>query len=250
MWGELMSGDGKAAGVGSLEDRLGYGFADPALLEAALTHPSLGGGRRTQKRSTGPAGRPGFAYERLEFLGDRVLGLIVAERLMARFPDEPEGGLTRRHAALVQAEALARVARGMDLGPALKLSAGESGGGGRDNPALLADACEAVIGAVYLDGGLEAARRVVDAHWQALMEAPPTPPVDPKTALQEWLQARGLARPVYEIRREEGPAHAPHFEVAARLADGRSATGTGTSKRAAEKQAARALLARLEEEAR
>jgi ribonuclease-3 len=212
---------------------LQHEFARPELLRRALTHPSLaGGGARS--------------YERLEFLGDRVLGLVVAEMLFRRFAEEPEGDLAKRHAMLVRRETLALVARELDLGPLLELSPGEEDSGGRANPAILADACEAVFGALYLDGGIEAARRVIVEHWTALLELDATPPQDNKTALQEWAQARGLPLPAYRVAGQSGPPHDPRFVVQVAVEGQAAASGEGGSKRAAEQAAAGTLLARLQ----
>jgi ribonuclease-3 len=188
-------------------------------------------------------GRAG--YERLEFLGDRVLGLIVAEALLERFPAEREGDIAKRHAQLVRRDSLAQVARALGLGRHLILSRGEEEAGARDNPGVLADALEAVIAALYLDAGLDAARRFVLAHWAPLMEADQRPPRDPKTALQEWAQGRGMARPVYTELACSGPPHAPVFTVEARLEGVEPVEATGRSKREAEQGAASGLLARL-----
>ncbi|MBI4183796.1 MAG: ribonuclease III [Proteobacteria bacterium] len=214
----------------------GHDFRHPELLRRALTHTSV-----PRARAAG-----GENYERLEFLGDRVLALVVAEMLLEEFPAEREGAIARRHAALVRREALARVATGLGLARFLHLSRGEEESGGRSNPALLADACEAVIGALYLDGGLEAAARFVRGHWRPLLAEAPTPPRDAKTALQEWAQARGLALPTYRLVAAEGPPHEPRFTVEVALAGVVPALAKGASKRAAEKAAARALLRRLE----
>lgn len=208
----------------------GASFRAPELLAEALTHRSAGGRA---------------SNERLEFLGDRVLGLVVAERLMAAWPAEPEGALARRFAALVSAPALAGVAAGVGLGERLAMSASEAANGGRENAGNLANACEAVIGALYLDGGLPAAAAFIDRHWSGLIAAQTAPPVDPKTALQEWAQARGLGLPAYRIVAVEGPHHKPTFRVAAELADLGTAQAEGAGKRAAEQAAAARLLAGL-----
>jgi len=218
---------------------LGYVFHSPALLAEALTHPSLSGGRRSAQRH----GRGG--YERLEFLGDRVLGLLVAEWLMECFPTEAEGGLAKRHVALVRRESLCQVAETLGLGEHLRLSPGEADSGGRHNRTILADACEALIGALYLDGGLEVARRFVHAYWTPLLEAIERPPQDGKTMLQEWAQGRGLPLPAYRIVERTGPAHRPEFEVAVEVPGLPVASGHGSSRRAAEQAAAAVLLAQL-----
>lgn len=225
----MTNGDGLAA----LGEALGHRFADPGLLTQAVTHASLPGG-----------GHSGD-YERLEFLGDRVLGLVVADLLYRRFPGEPEGALAKRFAALVSGDSLARVAASIGLGRHLRLSRGEEETGGRANVGLLADCCEAVIGALYLDGGLAAAAAFIARHWQGLMEADLAPPQDPRTALQEWAQARGLPLPAYETVQEEGPPHDPTFVVRVAVAGFPAAEGSARSKRAAATAAASVLLQRL-----
>jgi ribonuclease III len=215
-----------------LVEALGHSFADPELLVEALTHPSAVPRRGSPRRS----------YERLEFLGDRVLGLVVAELLWRRYPDEAEGELTRRHAGLVRREALVDVARALELGKFVILSAGEAQAGARDNSSVLADACEAVIAALYLDGGLEAARRFVERHWEPRIQAAAAPPRDPKTALQEWAQGRGQGLPVYETVSVQGPAHKRIFTVSAQVEGPERAIASGSSKRAAETAAAAELL--------
>jgi ribonuclease III len=219
---------------------IGYRFIRPGLLREALTHPSAlvsGAGRR---RNT--AGR---TYERLEFLGDRVLGLVVADLLWRQFESEPEGHLTRRHTHLVRREALVRVAETLGLGRHLVLSRAEAAAGAAANPGILADVCEALIAAIYLDGGFEAASGFVQRLWQPLIEEMEEPPRDPKTALQEWAQARGLALPAYEVVATSGPDHSPRFTVAATLTGCNRATATASSKRTAEARAAKLLLDRL-----
>lgn len=225
--------------LAELAEALGHRFAKPGLLIDAVTHPSVGG---MDRYGRGGGLAPGHAYERLEFLGDRVLGLVIARWLLERFPIEPEGHLAKRHAALVRRETLGRVAEVIDLGRYLRLSAGEDEAGGRSNRAILADACEAVIGALFLDGGLEAAERFIRAHWAPFIDRAEPPPQDPKTALQEWAQARGKPLPHYETIAQSGPAHEPRFEVRVTVAGEPPASAIGPSKRAAEKAAASALL--------
>ena len=222
---------------------IGYAFARSELLEEALTHPSAlapehGRGRRRLNS-------PHRGYERLEFLGDRVLGLVVAELLWRRFENEPEGHLTRRLTHLVRREALARVANAIGLRNHLVLSRAEAAAGAAANPGILADVCEALIAAVYLDGGFEAASTFVRRFWEPLIDEMEGPPRDPKTALQEWAQARGLALPAYELVETSGPDHAPLFTVAASVAGRDRATATASSKRIAEARAAAILLERL-----
>jgi ribonuclease-3 len=214
--------------------RLGHEFGRPELLVEALTHPSMAAGADNQ---------------RLEFLGDRVLGLVIAEALLAQDPGATEGTLAPRLNALVRKETCAEVAVALDLGAALRMGRSEMLTGGRRKTALLGDAMEAVIAAVYLDGGLEAARRLILRAWGARIGAVRAVPRDAKTALQEWAQARGLAPPVYRDLEREGPDHAPVFSVEARLQDGRAAGGRAASKRAAQQVAAEALLAIVEGQA-
>src|SRR5690348_5402077 len=231
---------GRPDDLAELVRNLGHRFAQPDLLAEAVTHPSLGGMERSPRGAA--ARQPGTIYERLEFLGDRVLGLVVAEWLLERFPDEREGDLAKRHANLVRREALGTVADRINLGRHLRLSPGEDEHGGRANRAILADACEAVIGALFLDGGLEAPRRFIRSAWADLIERVAPPPLDAKTALQEWAQARGKPLPTYETIGQSGPAHEPVFDVRVVVADLEPVVARGNSKRTAEKNAASALL--------
>jgi len=224
-----------AASITPLEDSLGHHFAKTDLLLEALTHPSAVRRRGISKRG----------YERLEFLGDRVLGLIVAELLWRRFPSEAEGELTRRQTHLVRREALAEVAEAVGLGEQLIVSPGEDAAGVRENASVLADVCEAVIAALYLDGGLSAARRFVETRWAPRLAALGEPPRDPKTTLQEWVQARGLPLPSYKTVATEGPAHRRRFTVTVEVSGLPPATAAGATKRAAEAAAAAAALATL-----
>jgi ribonuclease-3 len=221
---------------------IGYEFARRELLEEALTHPSalVPEPRRRHRRPPTKRG-----YERLEFLGDRVLGLVVADCLWRRFEGESEGDLARRHTHLVRREALVRVAERIGLGRYIFLSRSEAAAGGAANPGILADACEALIAAIYLDGGFEAASALVRRFWEPLIEEMEEPPRDPKTALQEWAQARGPALPAYELVATNGPDHAPLFTVMASVAGADPATATASSKRLAEAKAAAILLDRL-----
>ena len=237
-----------AASVNQEAARLiGHGFGRPELLIEALTHPSAlakpGKGRRRRHRGLAPPN-----YERLEFLGDRVLGLVIADLLWRRFADEPEGHLTRRLTQLVRREALARVAGEMGLGRHLRLSPAEAASGAARNPGILADVVEAVIAAIYLDGGLPAAFAFVERHWAPLIaEMETAPPRDPKTTLQEWAQGRGLGLPCYRLVESCGPDHARQFTVAVAVKGQDEASATARSKRAAETAAAAALLDRLSE---
>ena len=219
----------------ALAARIGHDFRDPALLDRALTH-----------RSSAESGRGGLrSNERLEFLGDRVLGLLVAEWLSEKFPQEREGALGRRLSVLVSATACAEVAEALGLGPALKVEKAGGKAGLRDGLNVLADATEAVIGAIYLDAGLDAARRFVRAEWAARIAADPTPPVNAKSRLQEYLLGRGQPLPQYEVLSAEGPDHRPLFTVEV-TAEGRSARATGESKQAAQQAAAETWLAEVE----
>ncbi len=219
--------------TGALEERLGYRFRDRGLLDLALTHVSA------------PGAGTGVSYQRLEFLGDRVLGLAVAEMLYAAFPDAAEGELSRRLAELVRKESCAEVAVAWDVGPCLKLGAGEVHSGGRRNAAILADACEAIIGAAFIDGGYDAAKALVERAFAGRLAAPRRPLRDAKTALQEWAQGRGKPLPVYETVGQTGPDHDPQFEVRLTVEGVEPITARAGSKRAAEKSAALALLQRV-----
>jgi ribonuclease III len=214
-----------------LLNKLGYRFENPALLDEALTHVSA-------------PKADGQSYQRLEFLGDRVLGLAIADLLYRTFPGAPEGELSRRLAELVRRESCAEIAIMWDVGPYLKLGAGEAHAGERRNQTILADVCEAIIGAAFLDGGYEAARDLVERAFQPLLEAPRRPLRDPKSALQEWAQGRGLPPPTYSIVEQTGPDHAPKFRVMVKVKGAETEFGLGTSKRIAEQAAARSLLLR------
>lgn len=225
-------------GVGRLEAALDYRFKKPTLLIEALTHPSAPQRTAAARRS----------YERLEFLGDRVLDLIVAQLLWHRFPDDDEGALTRRQVALVRRETLAAVAREIGLGDFVIVSAGEDAAGVRENTSVLSDVCEALIAALYVDGGIAPAQRFVERHWRRYFDAT-QPSRDPKTALQEWAQARGLNLPSYAVIETSGPPHRRRFTVTVCVAGDKAETASGNSKREAETAAASALLASLGETA-
>jgi ribonuclease-3 len=223
------------------EGIMGHEFGRPDLLSEALTHRSAAhGGRTRAKHERRGAG----SNERLEFVGDRVLGLVIAEWLVERFPAEQEGELGRRFAYLVSRPVLAGIAEGLGLREALAIAPNEAraGVGGLAN--TLADALEAAIGALFLDAGLDPARRFVRGAWAGAMEGQVQPPKDAKTALQEWLMARGLPLPSYVETERTGPSHAPCFVIAVTGA-GQSGTGTGTNKREAERLAAADLLGKL-----
>jgi ribonuclease-3 len=221
-------------GDGSLEERIGYRFKDTGLFDSALSHISaLKGGRN----------RAG-SYQRLEFLGDHVLGLVISDMLFRAFPKADEGELSRRLADLVRKETCADIARAIDLGAAIRLGSSEANAGGRKRPAILADVCEALIGAVYLDGGYPAAEALVGRLWDARMKTKAQPLRDPKTVLQEWAQARGLPTPAYREVARSGPDHDPVFRVTVQLPKLAPAEGSGRSKRGAEQAAAAAMMTR------
>jgi ribonuclease III len=222
-----------AADLAAFSARLGHEFRQPDLLLRAVTHSSLSSQTRPSN-------------ERLEFLGDRVLGLSIATALFEADERAAEGQLAPRFNALVRQETCADVAREVGLGEVMKLGRSEMMSGGRRKEALLGDAMEAVIAAVYLDGGFDAARRVVLALWGSRIARAAEAARDPKSSLQEWAQARGLPPPTYTETGREGPDHQPIFTVEARLTTGEADTGRASGKRSAEQAAARALLARLE----
>ncbi|PVH28994.1 ribonuclease III [Pararhodobacter oceanensis] len=213
--------------------RLGHEFQRPELLIRALTHASAGSITRPHN-------------QRLEFLGDRVLGLVISEALFSADKKATEGQLAPRYNALVRKETCADIARQMDLGAVLRLGRSEMLSGGRRKNALLGDAMEAVLAAVYLDGGLDAVRSLILHHWKQRIDGVEQDARDAKTALQEWAQAQGNPPPDYVEIERSGPPHAPVFTIEARVTDGRSARASAGSKRMAEQAAAKALLARVE----
>jgi ribonuclease-3 len=224
-----------SAELKAFEGRLGHHFAKPELLLRAVTHASIGTATRPDN-------------QRLEFLGDRVLGLVMAEALLSADTGAREGQLAPRFNALVRKESCAAVAREIGLGDVLKLGRSEMLTGGRRKEALLGDAMEAVIAAAYLDAGFDAARAMVLRLWGDRIAGVETDARDPKTALQEWAQARGMPPPSYIEAARSGPDHQPLFTVAVRVETGESAEAQAGSKRIAEQQAAKALLTRLENE--
>ncbi len=217
----------KREDLDACETALDVRFGDRDLLREALTHASA---------------KADVSNERMEFLGDRVLGLVIAETLVQRYPGESEGRLAPRLNALVSRETCAQIAEGIGLGDHLVMARSEAQSGGRRKPALLANAMEAVIAAVYMDGGLHEARAFILSHWAHLLDAQESAPRDPKTALQEWAQARGQDLPAYEAVGRSGPDHAPLFTIRVTLDKGQSAEAVAPSKRAAEREAARLLL--------
>jgi len=220
----------RQAPLDDLEATLGQRFNDSTMLREALTHSSA--------KSTA-------SNERLEFLGDRVLGLVIAEALIDRHPTESEGHLAPRLNALVSRETCAVIAERLGLGEYLVMARAEAQSGGRRKPALLANAMEAVIAAIYLDSGMAASRHFILTHWAHLFAAQTDAPVDPKTALQEWAQARGRPLPLYETVAQDGPDHAPRFTVRVTLDTGQSAEAIAAAKRAGERESARLLMNRI-----
>lgn len=216
----------------TLEKKISYVFEDVKLLESALTHSSL------QKK--------GCNNERLEFLGDRVLGLAVAALLYRAFPEEKEGELAKRHTALVQQKALVEVAGRLGLSLHLNVSQGEKKAGGLQKDTILADAVEALIGAIFIDGGYAPAAKFVTDFWQSMVQET-APPEDPKTALQEWAQAQGKPLPEYRVVSKSGSDHAPVFEIEVQVEGEGSARAKAPSKRQAEKDAALLMLQRQTE---
>ncbi|KKB81089.1 ribonuclease [Devosia soli] len=217
-----------------LQNRLGHHFADPDLLSRALTHSS----------AVSPGKRVERSYQRLEFLGDRVLGLVVADMLYARFPKANEGELSRTLNTLVRKETCAIIARQLGLGPEMILGDSEARTGGADKEAILGDVTEAIIGAIFLDGGLEPAAEFVRKHFEEFIADGQTHRADAKTTLQEWAQARGLEPPTYALVERTGPDHAPEFTIAIDLAGFERISATGPSKKIAEHKAAEDFLKR------
>ncbi len=216
-----------------LQEVLGHFYNNKALLEEALTHSSAEGD---------------VSYQRLEFLGDRVLGLVIADFLLRSFPDENEGDLARRLSGLVDKTMLARVAIEAEIGKFILMSEGEKAAGGDANENILADVMEALIGAAYLDAGLETCRKMIESLWGDRLFEMVSPPIDPKTELQEWTQGRGMGLPQYELVGRTGPDHAPVFDIRANIESYPPVVAQGTSRRAAEKAAAELMLASLQKE--
>lgn len=214
-------------------DSLGYAFKNSQWLEEALTHPSCN--LKTEDGSP-------FSYQRLEFLGDAVLGAVVSQLLFEHFPQESEGALARRKAALVNKEAVAEVVRELGIQQHIRFSATEEQSGAQENISVQEDVGEAVIGAIFTDGGYEAARAFIEAHWLPRLHAQTEAPVDAKTALQEWTQARGLGLPAYSVVGQEGPAHAPLFTVEVAVEGQPSQQAAASNKRQAEQLAADQML--------
>jgi ribonuclease-3 len=218
----------------ALEARLGYRFADPDLLDRALTHSS----------AISPGKRIAQSYQRLEFLGDRVLGLVIADLLYRRLPKANEGELSRSLNALVRKETCAAIARQLNLGPELNLGDSEARTGGAEKEAILGDVTESVIGAIYCDGGLGRAYEMIESFFGDMTGVAGTDRADAKTTLQEWAQARGLEPPAYIETERSGPDHAPLFTISVRIAGFEPLVASGPSKKLAEHKAAEAFLLR------
>ncbi|MEI7668981.1 MAG: ribonuclease III [Pseudomonadota bacterium] len=217
----------------TIEKIIGYKFINSELLSEALTHPG-----RAETRKNLP-----FNYQRLEFLGDSVLGLVVAEIIFKLYPSENEGKLAKRQAALVRSESIANVARRIGIAGYVKMSHNDKTAiSGRDNDSNLEDVCEAIIGAIYLDGGFEIARKFIVEHWEEMAKSMREAPKDAKTSLQEWAQGKGLRLPKYNLLDSSGPSHAPEFTIEVSVDTGEKATAKSTSKRQAEQIAAQNLL--------
>ncbi|MBT5562541.1 MAG: ribonuclease III [Rhodospirillaceae bacterium] len=224
-----------AGPLSELELILDYTFSSPQLLSLALSHSSLAKSRADRDQTN----------QRLEFLGDRVLGLVIAGMIYETFPDEEEGAMARRHTALVRKEALARVALDLRLGGFILMAPSEEESGGRDNEALLADTCEAIIAALFMDGGLGTAESFIRRHWTPLMSEDLSPPKDAKTTLQEYVQSKGMNLPTYREALREGPPHDPIFTIEVSIDNDQFLSGKGRSKRQAEQGAASAMLHHL-----
>lgn len=229
--------DKRALAVAEMERRLGHVFADRKLIERALTHASVGQGARKAPDN-----------ERLEFLGDRVLALVIAGELMARDPDADSGVLSKRLHVLVSGQSCAQAARTLGLGAALRLPGGETRRGARDQDTILADACEAVIAALYIEAGLARAGEIVLRLWEPLLALPVDEAVaNPKSELQEWAAAKGLGAPSYRVVSRVGPDHQPQFTIEVTVSGIAPASAIGGSRQAGEKAAALALLLRERE---
>lgn len=209
---------------------LGYTFKNVKLFQQALAHPSA------------LAPGQGIDFERLEFLGDRVLGLVVAAWLFEEFPDEKEGDMAKRFTGLVRKETLVDVAKVLGLNQIMLMKREKSFSQNKRLDTILADGCEALIGALYLDGGLKVVRSFIYQHWKGYLRNTPEPPCDSKSILQEWVQGQGKAHPQYLVLESSGPAHAPHFVVEVHIEDLEPVRGEGSSKRLAEKEAAQRML--------
>jgi len=221
--------------IEELQEKIGYVFKDPDLLRTALTHSSTAGQEN---------------YERLEFLGDRVLGLVIAALLYRKFPEEQEGDMAKRLASLVQGKTLAELSERLSLGDYIFFSSAEAAAGGAKNEHILADVFESLIGALYIDGGYEYCSRLINTHWQDILHTMRRPPQHPKTTVQEWAQGKGLPLPDYEIVLQSGPDHAPVFEVCLKVKGHPPVTVKGRSRAMAEKKAAAEFVKGIPEDER
>lgn len=228
---------------------IGHAPHDEALFVEAMTHGSHGAKGGSKGVNRGGNAAAGKDYQRLEFLGDRVLGLVIATELYRRFPKESEGALSARLNGLVTGATCAEVARALDLPPLVRLGKQARDDGGRDSDNILGDVVEALIGALYLDAGMDAAARFILSSWGDRIGAVRDAPKHPKSALMEWAAAHKRKAPDYQVIRRDGPDHAPNFTVEARIAHLGVASATASSKQEAEKAAAAALLAQLEKDA-
>ena len=222
--------------LSELSNLLGHEFAKPECFRLALRHSSL-----SVRGSDG-------SNERYEFLGDRILSLVMAEILLVKFPDENEGDIAKRHSALVRQETLVKVAEKIDLGDFIEMDGGTEAKGGRSNPSILADCCEAIIAALYIDGGLDTAKHFILTHWMRLIDEAAKPPKDAKTTLQEWTQSFGLSLPEYRRVSMTGPAHKPVFVIEATVEGKTPIRASGATKQKAEQLAAELILKEMKSE--
>lgn len=226
--------------MNDIEKILGYEFTSRILLDEALTHPSISL-QRGEKEVI-------FNYERLEFLGDAVLSLVIAELLINKYPNEREGALAKRHSGLVHGEALAIIADDLGIGEHIMMTSGESASGGRQNRSNMENVLEAIIGAIYMDGGIEPAKKFIKKYWEQSITEMVDPPKDAKTSLQEWAQGNGLPIPIYEVVKTSGPAHEPFFTVKVVIHNMEPMVAEGKSKKKAEKAAAELMLEKISKE--
>jgi len=213
--------------LNKLQNLIGYQFKDMHWLERAMTHSST---------------NEDYNYQRLEFLGDRVLGLVIADALFQEFKGEREGGLAKRHTALIQGQTCAAVGLKHDLNEYIIMSDAEEESGGRVNENIIADIVESMLGAIYIDGGYDVAQKIILKLWGNTITTLEKAPQDPKTELQEWVQARSLDLPAYEVIQKSGPDHAPIFTIELRVSGFKAIKAEGTSRRQAEKLVARKML--------
>lgn len=219
--------------IEALQETLNYTFKSPDLLRMALTHSSTGAKQN---------------YERLEFLGDRVLGLVIASLLFQKFPTEKEGDLAKRLASLVQGQTLAKLSARLSLGDYILFSDAEAAAGGATNDHILADVFESVIGAIYLDGGYTPCQKLIETHWADTLYTMKKPPQHPKTDIQEWAQGQGLPLPIYDIIGQSGPDHAPIFNIRLTVQGYEPISGEGKSRAEAEKNVAKAFMTHIKQQ--